>query len=97
MRCKIYSNRVKLLDSYQCPKAKYGRELRRIRNLHPALPLWESRTERSMHCEIAAHTLLYNLNIKREKTKDCDLNYEQRWYEKIGYGILGTFALWVVK
>lgn len=96
MKCKIYKDRLKLLDSYLCPKGKYGRELGRIRNLHPTIPVWE-RTERSLRCEIATHTLLYNLGIKRSKTKDCDLNFVQRWYEKVGYGILGTFALLVVK
>lgn len=47
--------------------------------------------------EIATHTLMYNLNIKRDKTKDCDLNYEPKWYENLAYGVIGTIALWVIK
>lgn len=96
MKYKVYDNRVKLLDSYLIPKEKYGRELRFIRNLHPNIPLW-NRSEASMRREWALHTLVYNLGIKRSKTKDCDLNFEDKWYVKLAYGVVGTIALWVVK
>lgn len=97
MRYKVYDNRVKLIDSYAVQKSKYGRELQRIRNLHPSLPLWQTRSVRSMRCEWAAHNLLYNLGIKRDKTKDCDLNFTNEWYMRIAYAVFGTVALLLVK
>lgn len=96
MKYKVFNNRVKLIDSYRIPKSKYARELQSIRNLHPALPLW-NRSEASMRREWAAHVLAYNLGIKRSKTADCDLNFEPKWYHNLIYGAVGTVALWVVK
>jgi hypothetical protein len=47
--------------------------------------------------EWAAHNLLWDLNIYRSRTKDIDLNYPQKWYVRLGYFILGSFALLVIK
>lgn len=96
MKYKVYNNRVKLIDSYRIPKSKYARELQAIRNLHPALPLW-NRSEGNIRREWASHNLAYALGIRRSKTKDCDLNFEPKWYENLIYGVVGTVALWVIK
>ena len=96
MKYKVYDNRVKLIDSYLVPKAKFGRELTSIHNLFPSLPLW-GRSDRSMRCEWATHNLLYSLGIKRDKTKDCDLNFSLPWYMKFTYAVVGTLALLIVK
>ena len=96
MRYKILGDRVKLFDSYLVPKAKFSNELGRIRNLHPTCRLW-SRSEASIKREWAAHNLAYSLNIKRNKTADCDLNYELKWYIRLAYWIVGTIALLVIK
>ena len=96
MKYRVYPDRVKLIDSYLISKKKMGRELQSIRNLHPSCPLWQ-RTDGSIKREWAAHSLAYALGIRRSKTKDCDLNYEQKWYVKLAYGVVGTIALWVIK
>lgn len=96
MKYKILADRVKLMDSYLVSKKKMGRELQSIRNLHPSCGLWQ-RSEGSLKREWASHNLAYALGIKQEKTKDCDLNYEQNWYVKLAYGVVGTIALWVIK
>lgn len=97
MRYKVYNNRVKLIDSYLIPKAKYGRELTAIRNLHPTLPLWGNRRVRSMRCEWGSHNLLYSIGISRDKTKDCDINFSLPWYKSFGYWLFGNIALLIVK
>ena len=96
MRYRILGDRVKLFDSYLVPKAKMSRELGMIRNLHPTCRLWH-RSEGSIKREWASHNLAYSLGIRREKTADADLNYEQKWYNKLAYGVVGTIALWVIK
>lgn len=96
MKYRIFNDRIKLIGSHEVPKGKFGMELRMIRNLHPACPVWE-RTEKSLIHEWASHNLAYNLGIRRSKTADCDLNYEIKWYHKFIYGIVGTVALWVIK
>ena len=96
MKYKIYGDRVKLIDSYLVPKSKFGRELGAIRNLHPSCRLWK-RSEGNIKREWAAHTLAYNLGIRREKTGDVDLDYEPKWYHNLAYWVVGNIALWVIK
>ena len=93
---KILGNRVKLYDSHAVSKKDFSRELGYIRDLHPTCRLWH-RSERSLRLEWAAHNLAYNLGINREKTADCDLNYEQTWYVKLAYSIAGSLALLFIK
>lgn len=96
MRYKIYSDRVKLIDSYLVPKGKFSRELGSIRNLHPSCRLW-FRSDGNIKREWAAHNWAYSLGVNRAKTADCDLNYEPKWYENLIYWVVGTIALWVIK
>lgn len=96
MKYRIYDDRIKLIGSHEVPKGKFGRELQSIRNLHPTCPVW-GRSEKSLIREWASHNLAYDLGIRRNKTADCDLNYEIKWYHKFIYDIVGTIALWVIK
>ena len=96
MKYRIFADRVKLLDSYKVPKKNFDGALKRIRDFHPDCPLWQ-RTDGSLKREWAAHNLAYSLGIKRDKTKDSDLNYEQKWYVKLMYGVVGTIALLIIK
>ena len=96
MEYKVSQNSIKLIDSYLVSKRAFSTELWQIRGKEPSLPLWE-RSERSLHCEWATHNLLYALGMWRSRTKDVDLNFEQKWYMKLAYGVVGTVALWVIK
>ena len=96
MRYKIYADRIKLFDSCFVKKDKFTSELNRIRNLHPTCHLW-IRSVNSLCREWAVHNWAYSLGIKRDKTEDVDLNFEQKWYEKLGYFIIGSIALLVIK
>lgn len=44
-----------------------------------------------MILEWRAHNLLYSLHLFRSHTKDVDLEYPQKWYYKIIWGIIGIF------
>ena len=96
MRYKIFTDRVKLIDSYLVPKRRFSRELIAIQNLHPDCPLWD-RGEGSLRREWAAHNLAYALGINRKKTADADLNFAQKWHVKLAYGVIGAIALLVIK
>lgn len=41
--------------------------------------------------EWASHNLCYIFNIYRNRTKDVDLNYTNKWYLKIPYVCIGCF------
>lgn len=96
MRYKIYPDRIKLIDSHLVCKRKMGRELTSIRNLHPTCGLWQ-RSDASIKSEWAAHVLAYNIGIRRDKTKDTDLEYEPKWWMSLFYFVVGGIALAVIK
>ena len=96
MKYKIHGDRVKLFNSYAVPKSKFKYELDKIRYLHPTCRLWK-RSDMSLINEWRSHNLAYKLGIKRDKTADCDLNYEQKWYERIAYFLVGTIAFLFIK
>lgn len=96
MKYKIFGNRIKLFDSCFIAKDRFQFEIDKIRNLHPTCHLW-IRSDSSIKREWAAHNLAYSIGIKRDKTADVDLNFEQRWYVKLGYFIIGSIALLVIK
>jgi hypothetical protein len=96
MRYKIYADRIKLLDSSFVRKSMFRTEIERIRSLHPTCRLW-IRSDNSIRREWAAHNWAYSLGIKRDKTADVDLDFEQKWYVKLGYFIMGSIALLIIK
>jgi len=96
MKYKILGSCVKLFDSYLVPKAMFSYELGLIRNAHPTCRLWH-RTDASLKREWATHNLLYSLGLYRDRTADCDLNYELKWYVRLAYWIAGNIALIVIK
>lgn len=96
MEYRVLGNRVKLLDSYLIPKARYETELNVVRYREPKCPLW-GRSMGSMRREWAVHNLAYALRIKRSRTKDCDLEFEQTWYNNLAYAIIGTIAFIFIK
>lgn len=96
MDYKIYADRLKLFNSYLVSKSDFETELNVIRYMNPTCPIWQ-RTIGSLRREWASHNLAYSLGICRKKTADVDLNFEQKWYEKLAYFIVGSIALLVIK
>lgn len=96
MKYKIFGDRIKLFDSCFIPKDRFRFEIDKIRNLHPTCHLWV-RSDASIRREWAVHNLAYSLGIKRDKTADVDLNYEQKWYTKLFYFIFGSIAMLFIK
>ena len=88
----ISPGNIHLIDSYLYPKKQFERHLNRIWGLHPSCEVW-NRSRKSLKREWGVHNVLYSLGIARARTKDCDLNYQQRWYVSLGYAVLG-FILW---
>lgn len=53
----------------------------------------QHRCDRSLLREWAAHKLLYQLHAWRTHTKSVDLNYPQKWWERLFYFIAGGISL----
>jgi hypothetical protein len=96
MDFKVFPERIKLLNSVSIPKSDFKRELLEIKAYCPNHPVW-NRTMKSLRKEWAAHNLAYALGIKRDKTRDADLDYPQKWYVRFIYGIVGCIALWAIR
>lgn len=96
MDYRIFGDRVKIFDAFLVPKARFESELNVIRYMNPKCGLWK-RSMGSLRREWASHVLAYNLGIRRDKTADCDLDYEPRWYQNLAYWVVGNIALLVIK
>ena len=92
MKYTITKNNLHIVDSYKVSKTKFEGELAKIKGLHPNSDVWK-RSTKSLCKEWATHNLCYAMHLFRSHTKDVDLNYPQKWYEKLGYGIVGAVAL----
>lgn len=95
MTYRILKDRIKLIESYKVPKREFSEKLEALRRLEPSCPVWQ-RSERSLRLEWASHNLAYLLGYKPERTANVDLDYNQKWFEKIGYFLIGIIALLII-
>ena len=84
----ISENNLHIADSCLVPKKRFRRELVRIEGRNPDSLVWK-RSKCSMMLEWAVHNALYDIGYAKERTKDVDLNYPQKLWEKVVYPILG--------
>ena len=91
----ISNDNVHIVDSYTISKADFDAVLKLLRARHQNCQVW-LRTNKSLRREWATHNLCYAWNIKRAQTADVDLNTPQTFWEKVGYGIVGWFALMII-
>lgn len=96
MKYKITRDNIHLIDSWKVPKRRFVRELARIRYIHPECEVWR-RSERSLEREWAVHNLLYSLGLFRSRTKDCDLDWPQKWPIRAAYDVIGTAAMILIQ
>ncbi len=89
----ITQGNLHIIDSYQVSKKAFRRQLASIKALHPDSDVWK-RSWCSLELEWATHNGLYAIGIARSHTKDVDLNYPQKWYEKVLYPIVGSVC-WI--
>lgn len=61
--------------------------------ISPCCLVW-LRSRFSLMMEWATHKVAYKLGYKVERTESVDLNYPQKWWEKICYPIVGILA-WI--
>lgn len=89
----ITANNLHLINSYKRSKRSFAPELKFIQFKHPKSLVW-NKGMFEMQMEWAVHNSCYALHIKRAETKDCDLNYPQRWWVRCAYIICGMIS-WI--
>ena len=92
----VYESDLKLVNSYLVSKVFFTGILEQLKYELPDHSIW-NRSISSLRREWATHNLSYALGIKRERTKDVDLDTNQKWYTKLMYAIIGTLAICIIK
>ena len=93
---KVTKNNIRILDSYKISKDEFDSILYYIKDNNPDCDAWK-RSFKSLMSEWACHNAAYNLGIRRNKTKDVDLNYPQKWYVSMTYYIIGALVWLFIK
>lgn len=87
---KIPAN-LHLIDSYKVSKKQFDSQLKQIKALNPESEVWH-RGFPQMKLEWACHNAAYALHYQRERTKDCDLDYPQKFLTRAVYAIVGILV-----
>lgn len=97
VRWEMTDGDLKIYESHAVSKVLFREVLDGIRDARPDSELWKLRTMSSLRHEWASHNLAYALNFHRDRTADVDLNFVQKWYEKVAYAVVGTIAFAFIK
>ena len=85
---KIGDVAIKIINSYQIKKRSRIKEILYVFKLEHS----DIKFDRDINLlvkEWIVHNRLYKLGLFRNRTKDVDLEYQQKWYLKVMYWILG--------
>ena len=85
----ISKNNLHIENSCEVSKRYFRRTLVGIENLRPDSDVWK-RSKCGMSLEWSAHNGLYMIGLFRSHTKDLDLNYPRKLWEKVLYPIIGS-------
>mgnify|MGYP003292533461 CR=1 FL=1 len=81
-------NNCHIVDSYLITDRKEMEEF--CQNYLPER-FFRTRTLKSYIREWCAHNLLYRMKFQISRTKDCDLNLDEKWFMRLGYFLLSIF------
>lgn len=97
-RYTLTKNNLHIEDSYQVPKKDFAKDIDIVLE---GLSWIESEVRKrsmfSLTTEWACHNFLYRIGICRSRTKDVDLNYPQKLWEKILYPAFGCVVYFLIK
>lgn len=93
---KLSQNLLTIYDVANVLKKDALQLIKNLRAEHPEYPLF-IRKDNNIYNEFCTHKWFYILGIKRERTKDADMQYPLSFREKIGYPILGLIARIFIK
>ena len=90
----VYENDISIKDSYKVSKHDFITVLTKIKKEYPTNNVIVNRTFNSFIKEWSVHNFLYSLGLWKKRTRTVDLNYPQKFKEKIVYFIFGWIC-WV--
>lgn len=98
LKYKLSKSVLKIYDSYKVSKKDFVSVLTHIAYAEDAYDtIFEFRGAKNMRREWAVHNCLYNFGIEKERTKDVDFEFEQKWYWTISYAICFPIAWLLIR
>lgn len=91
---QYYPNNVHIENSCNVKKKYFESTLTWIQEKHPDLGVWK-RSIKSLKREWATHNFLYSIGLWKNRTKDVDLNYPNKWSWL--YNIVGSIVILFIK
>lgn len=91
---------ITVYNSYEVSKKEFDPFLNELREGYEGNLVLYYRSNRNLTDEWACHNFLYDidfLGLFRSHTKDVDMQYPLRWWEKIAYPCLGWFCKIFIK
>lgn len=91
----LTKNNLHVVDSYRFSKKEIRDFLAAFSDIDVS-DVWQ-RSGFSLRTEWYCRNFLYRIGICRSRTKDVDLNYPQKWWEKLVYPVFGCIAYLFIK
>lgn len=88
----LSTSNLHIEDSYKVPAIDFREVLRYISDENPNAILFKARCIFGMQLEWAVHNFLYKIGFQRDRTRDVDLDYPQKWYYSVGYFLCGLLV-----
>ena len=93
---KVNSNNIHIEDSHKISKKEFESILNELRSKYSDNNVLRNRSNLSLIFEWSVHNLLYYFNVQKSRTGSVDLDYPQRWYEKIAYYLAGPISFLLI-
>ena len=92
----INDSNINIKNSCEISKKDFDNIINEIRSKFTNSVL-TNRSNYSLKMEWAVHNMMYNFGIYKSRTKDVDLNYPQKWYEKLLYNVFGPISWLLIR
>lgn len=92
MAVLLLQNVILITDAYKYKAKEVKEELKKLRKENPGHKGLAMRSDRSYLNEWGVHALCYRWGIKRERTKDADLQFDMEPEVRFAYAVLGPIA-----
>ena len=92
MAILLKPNEILITDCLQYKAKEVKAEIKKMKEENPDNEGLNGRSTFGYINEWAIHALCYWWGIKRDHTKDADMQFDMKWYIRLAYNLLGPIA-----
>lgn len=85
------NDNITIFDSYKIKCIKHKLEVLDWARTYVEYEKCQMSSRFMQLAEWRAHNLLHAVGFQKDRTRSVDLNYDNKWYEKLGYFFLSLF------